>query len=257
MKVEGTSGEAIGGPTDIVSRGSEGWLGVLSTVESSSSTKMKVGLAEVPGGEVTWLNLADHDGEGVAWPKLARLGNTSGKSDRFLLGWATFEPSSKWVGPPAPARFHVAEVDHTGAVQGRAYQVDNSGWDVGTEWATVPETGCVAWAFAWSDTQGPRGRYGSWEHGAAFDALYSNKLRVSVYCPPTRSQVYCPPGEGGPTDKETSAGEEGHTGSETAPAPDEGPVQQVASWFQSQGERLKGWFQSQGERLQSWFQSLR
>jgi hypothetical protein len=180
---------AIGGPTDIVSRGSNGWLGVLSTLESSSSTKMKVGLAEVPRGEVAWLNLTGHGGEGVSWPKLARL---SGEQDRFLLGWGVFEPSNKWTSDddrPMPTRFHIAEVDHKGAMLSQVYQVDNTGWDVGTEWVTVPETSCVAWASAWSDTQGPRGQYGSWEHGAAFDGLYSNTLRLSIYCPQASTPV--------------------------------------------------------------------
>jgi len=171
---------AIGGPTDIVSRGSKGWLGVMSTLETSSSTKMKVGLSELPVGRVRWLDLADHGSQGVSWPKLARLGTTAEESDRFLLGWAVYEPSLEGE-LPKPTRFHLAEVDHRGVVTGPVHQIDNTAWDVKTQWVTVPETGCVAWAFAWSDKKGPRGHYALWEQGA--ESFYSKKLRVSNYCP--------------------------------------------------------------------------
>jgi hypothetical protein len=55
---------------------------------------MRLGLADLPGGDVTWLDLA-RPGESVSWPRLARLGDASEESDLYLLGWADVIPSEE------------------------------------------------------------------------------------------------------------------------------------------------------------------
>lgn len=177
----GTNFFMTGGPTDVVSRGSAGWLGVLTSLDAPpSSTAMRLGLADLPGGNVTWLDLA-RPGESVGWPRLARLGSASEESDRYLLGWADVLPSQDLYPSLRPIRYNVAEVDGTGAILTR-HEVNISAWEDVSEWATVPDTGCVVWAHAWNEQDGPLGDYGSWNEGEAHDDLYSSSLRITQYC---------------------------------------------------------------------------
>eukprot|EP00927_Polykrikos_kofoidii_P062874 TRINITY_DN5766_c0_g2_i1.p1 TRINITY_DN5766_c0_g2~~TRINITY_DN5766_c0_g2_i1.p1 ORF type:complete len:715 (+),score=68.31 TRINITY_DN5766_c0_g2_i1:103-2247(+) len=182
----------MGGPTDLVSRGHDGWLGVLTSLSSAESTMQRLGLASLPCPRsdkrckqepVTWVHGLVPANKGAGWGKLSRVNSTDEASDRFLLGWAQYSPSSKpdW---PVAEKFFVAEVDHTGAIKSHIHELDNTAWTERTDWSVIPKTGCVAWVHAWSDSIGPRGDYGSWESNK--DGMYSDKLRISTYCPQGR-----------------------------------------------------------------------
>eukprot|EP00927_Polykrikos_kofoidii_P062872 TRINITY_DN5766_c0_g1_i1.p1 TRINITY_DN5766_c0_g1~~TRINITY_DN5766_c0_g1_i1.p1 ORF type:complete len:733 (+),score=58.66 TRINITY_DN5766_c0_g1_i1:74-2272(+) len=193
--INGENGK-MGGPTDLVSRGSDGWLGVLTSPSTTSSNQQRVGLAKIPCANsdrrcqdqpVTWLGDLVQRNKGAGFAKLSRVGSTDESSDRFLLGWAQYNPSQDLTWPVVE-KFFVAEVDHTGALKSEIRELGNTGWTERTDWVVIPETGCVAWAHAWSDSIGPKGDYGSWE--SSRDDMYSDKLHISTYCPqrPTCTQ---------------------------------------------------------------------
>jgi len=173
-----------GGATDIVSRGSKGWLGVFAVLEDArSSAGQKIGVATLPEGQVTFLDLAK-PGMSASWPHLARFGQED--EDTFLLGWSDLETSSTWDRMPQPSSFHLAEVDSKGSIKAQ-HEIAGTSWTDTSEWATIPNSGCVVWANVWSDSAGPNGKYGSWEQGDEFDALFSSSLRLTLVCPETLS----------------------------------------------------------------------
>jgi len=190
-----------GGPSDIVSRGSQGYLGVLSNPMSTSTNQQKIGLAQLPCKQTTagrkegkkcvnavrWLDSFSQGGKGASIPKLVRLGGE--ESDRFLLGYAEFEPVKEVPGTYNvkkdffPSKFFVVEVNSQGNLLNERMELVNTGWSEHTEWTVIPDTGCVAWPHAWAEAQGVKGPYGSWQQGSDSDTLYTQSVHVTTYCP--------------------------------------------------------------------------
>ena len=192
-----------GGPSDIVSFGSKGWLGALTGpgplghVDWPSQTT-RTGIVLLPPSHalyndedypVHWLQTASN-GKSYGYAKLQHVGGTSvgEDADRFLFGYAELSDKKEPWKIRKPQRFVVQEINHKGEVLGDAkHVIHNSGWSERTKWTWMPESGCVVWAHAWGDESGPLGAYGSRDKAPA-NGLYTNILRINSYCPRSDSE---------------------------------------------------------------------
>jgi hypothetical protein len=187
-----------GGPTDLVSRGHKGWIGVYTSLAArdvDNSHNINIWTDET--GVVKQLDLVQRFNHrkdtSTSYPHLARFGSVSEDSDRFLLGWAEFEPSGPIeANMQSPGTwysrlraYHVAEMDAEGNIN-KHYNLgaEYTSWYDANEWTTIPATGCVVWAQAWSESAGPLWRYGCDLYcDDSKDPYWSSKMRLTLVCP--------------------------------------------------------------------------
>lgn len=156
-----------GGPINMLSRGTSGFLAVTSQQEAATQgTKTTIGLAALPGDVgscfnktascgFNWLSSSVFAGKNeyvqpptdqtrlrpINFPMIAHFGDGGEESDRFLLGWAAGVDYGK------AADYYVQEVDAAGRLYGTAVKLNNDGWGEADPWSTMAN-GCVAWPFA-------------------------------------------------------------------------------------------------------------
>ena len=91
-----------GGPSDLISFGSKGWVGVLTGSPGYSSNAIQPGIVQLPASGQEAYNsenfpvrvlISASEGYSYGWVKLAHVGGTGvGEAgDRFLLGYAEFD----------------------------------------------------------------------------------------------------------------------------------------------------------------------
>merc|ERR1712032_742481 len=80
--------------------------------------------------------------------KIQSLG-PAGEDARLILGWASVEtiPENAEVG--ISDEYYIAEIDEQGNRVSAAQSLP-SGWGEDDMWASIPESGCVAWGFTWT-----------------------------------------------------------------------------------------------------------
>jgi len=220
-----------GGPSDIVSFGSKGWVGVMVVTESDSTNAQTAAVVQIPADAPHVWNTGSNEyteapkkvtkyvknlvpeGKGVARLKIAHLGGTSEEDDNFLLGWSEVDAATFVGGPhtkaPLPTRYNLAVVDHELKMKGEAIEVENTSWDEHSDWVTMPASGCVVFPSIFGDTSGPKGPYSppapykkDFEGPAdEIPGYFTTKLRFTLYCPSgsTPDAPPPPPPPPGPT----------------------------------------------------------
>lgn len=198
-----------GGPFNVVSRGEEGWLGIMLapdpdilTPANESVEKLVAGLVEVP------LDVAEC-GDGACAPKVwlkelpatqqiengsipeQKLGmlnlQSLGEADensRLLLGWASVRTSGSTGMAGFSTEYYIAEIDEKGNLKSKSQALDGNGWGEDNAWAAIPSMGCVAWAFTWNDMMSKP--YGNSNRGGDVspgEDEFSDILQLTVACP--------------------------------------------------------------------------
>jgi MYXO-CTERM domain-containing protein len=188
-----------GGSAALVSLGNDGWLGLALGPDGSAADEIRLnearsmGLIRLPvdgstfaegnGDDWQWL-LVPNAGSGEA-PRfgsanLAYFDTAGEDSERLLLGWS---PSIEFQG--LTSEYVVSEVDRQGRLRGEPLVLDAAGWGENNRWATMPSSGCVVFAFAWTGDGGPGQNYTTEGEDAT---AYPTIMHLTSLCPDTSEQ---------------------------------------------------------------------
>jgi len=192
-----------GGPFNMVSRGEQGWLGIMSAPDPTTLAsedveveELVVGLVQAPldaaecangACKPRWLTNFTVSGQNskrkLGMLNLQSLG-PAGADARLLMGWANVQTTDSTGLGGISDEYRIAEIDSQGNRKSKA-QLLEAGWGEDNTWASLPELGCVAWAYTWHD-EGMARPYGNRNFG--HDVMpgtdqFSNILRLSVVCP--------------------------------------------------------------------------
>lgn len=211
-----------GGSAGFVSLGGDGWLALALGPDGSEVDEIRLkearsmGLNNLPvdgndfaagdGTEWTWLlvpNAGTGDTPRFGSANLTYFDTAGEDSERLLLGWS---PSIEFQG--LTSEYVVSEVDRQGRLRGEPLVLDAVGWGEDNRWVTMPDTGCVVFAFAWAGASGPGESYPTEGLDAA---AYPTTMHLTSLCPGTPDQppVTEPSGEPPTPDYHPSSGDSG------------------------------------------------
>lgn len=194
--------QGTGGPFTMVSRGKQGWLGIVSAPDPSAPKskdeeveKCVAGLVMAPldvaecadgACKPTWLTdlpvSQPNSQQKLGMLNLQSLG-FAGEQAGLLLGWASVQTGGRTGMAGISSEYRIAEIDTQGNLASKAQLLD-IGWGEDNVWASIPETGCVAWAFTWNiDLTRPYGNSNFGKETMPGTDEFSNILRLSVVCP--------------------------------------------------------------------------
>jgi hypothetical protein len=133
-----------------------------------------------------WLFLPEPDSNRAEFKRagmanLAYFSTEGEDSERLLVGWS---PSVEFQG--ITSEYVVSEVDREGRLRGEPLTLTAAGWGEDNLWATMPNSGCVVFPFAWiGDGPGTSYPFES-EESQATD--YPTTLHMTSLCPGTADQ---------------------------------------------------------------------
>ncbi len=209
--------ESSGGTFSLLSLGQQGFMAMLSGPGDEHKMSPKVGFYIQPlGAEGTAVDVKwNIDATLVAQHGITETGRfgfvqaapyaTLGvenfeQSPRFLIG---FSPNIDSGGRSKPNTYMVGEFDRSGDLVGSLLTLNNAGWGENNNWAPLPSSGCVAFAFAFKDGVDGRPGYPNHDQIIAGDdptpelELYANRgfssnIQLTTICPdsvPTLSDL--------------------------------------------------------------------
>ncbi len=212
----GQSWTLSGGGHGILSLGADGWLALASGpgFVSANPKPETIGLIRLPpsvpelrtegveenvpvygDGASQTGNLTRYQWDWLSLPapkadreKLTRAGfgnmayfDTQGEdSERLLVGWS---PSVETQG--ITSEYVVSEMDRQGRLRGKPVTLTGTGWGEDNLWATMPNSGCVVFPFAWVGENGPGQSYPI--EGSMDASVYPSTMHMTSLCPATSS----------------------------------------------------------------------
>jgi len=185
-----------GGSAALASLGEDGWLALALGPDGSESDEIRLnearsmGLIGLPVDGNTFAEETGYDWNWLLVPtandgSVPRFGSanltyfdTAGEnSERLLLGWS---PSIEFQG--LTREYVVSEVDRQGRLRGETLVLEAAGWGEDNRWVTMPNSGCVVFAFAWAGEGGPGDSY---PIEGEDPTAYPTTLHVTSLCPGT------------------------------------------------------------------------
>ncbi|MEN9577714.1 MAG: hypothetical protein RJA70_723 [Pseudomonadota bacterium] len=218
LDLRGTPWTESGGISTLLSLGADGWLALAAGpgYVSAATKPDTIGLLQIPAtmaelrdqavddvvpvfdrevqqGEQkvsrypwNWLYLPEPDPalgreRRVGMAAMAYFDTQGEDSQRLLVGWS---PTIMFQG--IASEYVVSEIDREGRLRGQALRLKDAGWGEDNLWATMPESGCVVFPFAWVG-DAPGGDYPiEAEERPVSD--YPTKMQLTSLCPGSSTQ---------------------------------------------------------------------